>query len=307
MRYFLAVAELGSFSKAAERCHVSQPALSVQIQKLEARLGKLLLNRNHRRIVPTDAGQILAKRAKQILELIESVKQEIRNSDKHHSSKVTIGVLPTIAPSFMTQVLDSFVEQHPKIQVCIHENMAEQSLQLIETGKLDLGIFRLPIRESGFQTELLFSEEMMVALPPSHPLVRKKEIFKEDLLSEKFILSEEDHSLGDCLIAFHRQHNFQPRIIFRSGQLATIHSLVAAGKGISLIPQTAIAETKSPITYRRLEKPRPTRSIAVVTRNKRSLKHSAQEFLAHLRHVGKKFKLPVANNQSFPPSEKPKA
>jgi LysR family hydrogen peroxide-inducible transcriptional activator len=286
----MAVVDQGSFSKAAARCNISQSNLSEQVQKLESRVGKPLLNRSHRLIVPTDAGNLLLRRATRILAQIEKAKQEIRSSDGIRAGRVSFGVLPTIAPCFLALVLSSFVERHPKIQVFVHENMAEQSLQLIETGKLDLGIVSLPIREHGFETETLFSEEMLLALHPGHPLTRKRNIFKEDLLSEKFILSQEDHGFSDYAIGFGRRHNFHPRIVFRSGQLATIQTLVAAGKGISLIPQTAITNTSStPITYRQLETPWPTRSIAIVTRNKRPLKVSAQEFLTHLRQVGKNF------------------
>jgi LysR family hydrogen peroxide-inducible transcriptional activator len=253
-------------------------------------VGKPLLNRSHRLIVPTNAGNLLLRRATRILAQIEKAKQEIRGCDGIRAGKVSFGVLPTIAPCFLALVLSSFVERCPNIQVFVHENLAEQSLQLIETGKLDLGIVSLPVREHGFETETLFSEEMLLALHPGHPLTRKREIFKEDLLSEKFILSQEDHGFSDYTIGFGRRHNFHPRIIFRSGQLATIQTLVAAGKGISLIPQTAITNTSStPITYRQLETPWPKRSIAIVTRNKRPLKFAAQEFLTHLRQVGKNF------------------
>lgn len=307
MRYFMAVVEQGSFSKAAARCHVSQPALSVQVQKLEVRVGKLLLNRNHRRIVPTEAGLILVRQAEQILAQVEIAKREIRSSDGHHAGKVVFGVLPTIAPNFLAHVLDSFAERFPKIQVFVHQNMAEQLLQLIETGKLDLGIVSLPVREHGFETETLFYEEMVLALHPRHPLTRKRTIFKEDLQSEKFILCQEDHCLGDCAMGFCRKHNFRPRIVFRCGQIATIQALVAAGNGISLIPQTAIADTPAPITYRQLENQRQKRSIAIVTRSKRHLKVAVQEFLKHLRQVGKTFKLPAINNHLIQPPEKPKA
>ena len=316
LRYFVAVVNQGSFSRAAVRCNISQSNLSEQVQKLESRVGKSLLNRSHRRIVPTEAGNILLRRATRIFAQIEKAKQEIRSSDGIRAGKVSFGVLPTIAPCFLAHVLASFVERCPKIQVFVHENMAEQSLQLIETGKLDLGIVSLPVREHGFETETLFSEEMLLALHPCHPLTRKRTIFKEDLLSEKFILSQEDHNFSDCAIGFCRHHNFHPRIVFRSGQLATIQTLVAAGKGISLIPQTAIADKSTTITYRQLENLRPKRSIAIVTRNKRSLKFAAQEFLTHLRHFGKNFCTDGLKNngrncsrpcESTSPSEKPKA
>ena len=307
MRYFLAVAELGSFSKAAGRCHVSQPALSVQIQKLETRLGKVLFNRNHRRIVPTNAGLVLIERAKQILAQVENAKHEVRCCDGVLAGKVSLGVLPTIAPYFLTHVLDSFIARCPKIQMVVHENITDQSLQLIESGKLDLGIVSPPIRENGFQVETLFSEEMYLAVHPRHPLSQKRAIFTDDLRSEKFILMQEDHCLGNQVIGFCNSHDFQPRIVLRCGQLATVQSLVAAGAGISLIPQMAIGENPAHITYRQLEAPRPKRSIAVVTRNKRPLKLAAEEFLTHLRQAGKTFKLPVVNHHSLAPSEKPKA
>jgi LysR family hydrogen peroxide-inducible transcriptional activator len=288
LRYYLAVTELGSFSKAATRCHVSQPALTVQMQKLEARMGKLLLNRNHRRIVPTEAGMILIMRAKEILALVENAKCEIRNSDSIHAGKVSFGILPTIAPYFLTHVLDSYIARCPKTQVSVHENTTDQSLQLIESGKLDFGIISLPVREDGFETETLFSEEMLLAIPPQHPLSKKRQIFTDDLRSEKFILLREEHCLGNQVIGFCNQHDFHPRIVFECGQLATVQSLVEAGIGISLIPQMAIRATPT-IIHRQLENPRPKRSIAVVTRSKRHQKIAVQEFLKHLRQAGKTF------------------
>ncbi len=308
LRYFVAIVDCGSFSKAAAHCHVSQPALSIQIQKFESRLGKILLNRSHRRIVPTEAGNLLLPRARAILSQVEEAKQEVRKSGNSRKGKVYVGVLPTIASCFLAHVLNSFVELHPKTQVVVsNENMTAQMLPMIEAGNLDLGIISLPMREQGFDTETLYSEEMLLALHPHHPLTRKPTILIEDLLSEKFILSHEGHCLSGCAVRFCKRLNFSPHIIFKSGQLDTIQSMVAAGKGISLIPQTAIAETLASITYRQLENPRPKRSIAVVTRNKTPLKTTAQEFYQHLRQASQTFKLPTTNNLKFSSSKKTKA
>jgi LysR family hydrogen peroxide-inducible transcriptional activator len=108
-------------------------------------------------------------------------------------------------------------------------------------------------------------------------------------------------------MSFCHKHDFRPRIVIRTGQLATVQSLVAAGMGISLIPQMAAGEKRTHITYRQLENPRPKRSIAVVTRSKRHLKMSVQDFLKHLFLIGKTFKLPMPNNHLVQPPEKPKA
>lgn len=278
-----------SFSRAAARCHTSQSNLSEQIIKLESQLGTTLLNRNHRRIVPTAEGELLLLRARPILELIAATKAEIRSTGSLKSRQISFGVLPTIASDFVAELLNAFAERWPKIQVCVHQNLPEQSLHLIETGTLDMGLIRLPVREHGFETETLFHEEMLLALHPSHPLTRKRAIFMRDLVSERFILSQEDHCLSDCVPDLCQQKNFQSLLVFQCGQFDTIQSLVAAGRGISLIPQSAIGKAQPTIAYRKLEDARPIRSIAVVMRKKRPLKSAAQEFLKHLRQAGKNF------------------
>jgi LysR family hydrogen peroxide-inducible transcriptional activator len=171
-------------------------------------------------------------------------------------------------------------------------------MPMIESGKLDLGITRLPMRDNGFSAETLYSEEMLLALPSTHPLTHKRAIFKEDLVSEKFILLREDHCLGDPAFQLCRRNNFFPQIVFQNGQLGTIQSLVAAGIGISLVPQTAISDAPLSIAYRKLENTRLKRSIAIVTRNKRTLTSTAQEFCQHLRNASRTFKLPVAKSQN---------
>ncbi|HEX5397792.1 MAG TPA: LysR family transcriptional regulator [Verrucomicrobiae bacterium] len=307
LRYFVAVVEHQSFSKAAAHCNTSTSNISEQIQKFEKRIGKMLLDRSRRRIVPTEAGEVLLRRAKEILAHIEKANEEVRSVGKRQVGKVLVGILMTIAPCFLVHVLNSFVEQFPDIQISLFETTTALILSMLDIGKLDMGITSLPVRDDVFETEVLFTEEMLLALPPSHPLTRKKVIYKEDLESEKFILSKEDHCHGGYAFRLCRPNNLSSRIVFHSGQLAMIQSLVAAGKGISLIPQTAISETSATIAYRQLGNPRPKRSIAAVTRSKRPLKPAAQRFLQHLREASQTFKLPVANNHASASSEQTKA
>jgi LysR family hydrogen peroxide-inducible transcriptional activator len=298
LRYFVAVVDCQSFSKAAARCHTSQPNLSEQVRNLEGLLGTTLLDRSGRQIAPTEAGKLLWERAKIILSQIDETRQALRSIATPGAERVTIGVMTTVSSIFLAHVLNSFVELHPKIQLDIHENITLELLPMIERGILDLGIIGLPLRRKGFTTETLFSEEMLLALHPKHPLTLKRAIFKEDLISEKVILSQAGLSMGSCPLRFCKRNNFSPRIMFRSGQLDTIQFLVAAGKGISLIPQTAIVETTVPITFRKLENSELRRSIAAVTRNNRALKPPVTDFLRHLRTAGQTFKLPTANGEN---------
>jgi len=287
LRYFVAVAKTGSFSKAAAMCYVSQPALSEQIQKLEHEVGKPLFNRNRRKIIPTTAGRLLIERANRILNEVEEAKQEVQASDGITNGKISIGVLPTIAPYFLPHVFAQFTQQCPETEVMVHEDMTARLLQMTDAGELDVGILSLPIKENGFEIEELFTEELLLALPSNHPLVAKGKIKIEDLCPEKFILMKEGHCLGDQALVFCHRHDFRPHIVLRSSQIETIQSLVMAGLGVSLVPQMAKMTGRLPLIYRSLEKPRPTRTIVAVWRSKREPSATLQEFLKHLRQVAK--------------------
>jgi len=284
LRYFLTVAELGSFSKAAACCHISQPSLSIQIQKLESEVGKQLLERTRRKIAPTEPGRILLGRAKRILAQLELAKREIQASDKANTGSVTIGVLPTIAPYFLPSVLQTFREHHPKIRLSICEEKTARLLQMIEENQLDFAFACPPIREYGLEIEKLFSEELLLALPQQHPLAQKEKIHLKDLDSECFILLQEGHCVADQILDFCSRHGFRPRIVLRGGQISTIQSLIKTGMGVSLIPQMAASEDVFKITYRSLERPQPRRVIAVVKRRGHRPKKPVEDFLQHLRH-----------------------
>jgi LysR family hydrogen peroxide-inducible transcriptional activator len=292
----VAIVEHQSFSKAALQLHVSVSTISEQVQKFERRMGKVLLNRNRRRIVPTKAGEVLYRGALEILEDLKKLEQEVQDLDGRREDKAEVAFSMTVAPCFVSHVLKSFDERSAKARMVVHRPTAAQMLAMLDEGKLDVGITSLPIRENGFDKEVLFSEEMLVALHPSHPLVRKQKIFKDDLASEKFIVSKEDHCLGVCGLQLCRGKKSPPCIVFQNGPLATIQDLVASGKGISLVPQTALPEAPADIIFRRLENSPIKRSIAIVTRSKHPLTTAAQTFLDHVRQTSRTFQLPVAQN-----------
>jgi LysR family hydrogen peroxide-inducible transcriptional activator len=304
LRYLSTVTERGSFSKAALHCFISQSALSEQIQKLEEEVGATLLDRSRRVIVPTEAGRIFITHAREVLAQLARAGQEIQGLNGINTGQVGLGILPTIAPYLLPHILESFAVRCSNVEVNIHEDMTVPLLRLIEAGTADLGIVSLPIKERGFEIEELFSEELLVALPAKHPLAGKSQIHVKDLRSEPFILMREGHYLGDQVLGFCHRHDFQPRILIRSGQLETIHSLIGAGMGISLIPRMAMLNTAERVRYCPLKNPQPRRTIAIIWRSRSPLKRAAQEFLNHLRKVGKTFKPPATINH---PSEKPKA
>lgn len=284
LRYFLAVAKNGNFSRAAEQCHVSQPSLSQQIQKLEEELGEKLFNRLKRCAVLTAAGEALLPRATRIVNEVEAARNDVADASDLVRGHVSLGVLPTVAPYLLPRVLSLVARECPGIDVLIHEEPTAHLLRMAGACEIDLAIVSLPIQDDRFVTESLLDEELLLALPARHPLAHKRSIQLADLDGERFILMKEGHCLGDQALRFCERHDLLPGIAFRSAQLETIQALVSAGVGISLIPKMAClsARATQPV-YRSLAEPRPRRNISVIWHKEQHHSKATREFLRLLR------------------------
>jgi LysR family hydrogen peroxide-inducible transcriptional activator len=288
LRYVVAVAGTGNFSRAAEQCHVAQPSLSQQIQKLEEELGERLFERLPRRAKLTHAGETFLPRAQRILAEVETAQRELRESHGQLRGRMTVGVLPTIAPYFLPDVIAAFSKAHPEVEVVVQEDTTAHLLKLGCDCELDLAIISLPIDDPRFEKEILFIEELLLAVPAAHRLAGKKRVRSAELENERFILMREGHCLGDQVLAFCSRRDFRPQVTCRSVQIETIQALVHAGLGISLVPQMAVTKAKpSGITYRSLIDPRPIRSIVAAWPRQRPLSLAAKEFLVKLRATAK--------------------
>jgi LysR family hydrogen peroxide-inducible transcriptional activator len=284
LRYVVAVARTGNFTRAAAQCHVSQPSLSQQIQKLEEELGERLFDRLKTCARLTPPGEALHERAVRILAEVEAAHREATETRALTRGSVSVGVLPTIAPYLLPKVLPGFSKEFPGIGVIVQEDTTAQLLNQLAACELDLTIASLPIRDQRVQTATLFTEELLVALPPHRPLVKKPTIKTADLEAERFILMKEGHCLGDQVLNFCTRRDFHPNVLCRSAQIETIRALVQAGMGISLIPAMACPPARSPHPcYRSLAPPLPQRTIVVVWLKDRPPGRAASAFLEHLR------------------------
>jgi LysR family hydrogen peroxide-inducible transcriptional activator len=284
LRYFVAVAQAGNFSRAAERCHVSQPSLSQQILKLERRLGRPLFSRLGRRAVLTDAGRMLLDRAMSILATVDDAERRLRASDQVHTGRLALGAIPTIAPYLLPPVLRAFVKRCPRVELIVREEVTVALVSAVVEGELDLALVALPVSDEHLQAEPLFTEALLLALPPRHELARRRRVTIKDLAAERFILLGEMHCLGEQVLNFCRAHECQPQIACKSAQIATIQALIALGQGVSILPEMArAADRTGKLAYRPLASDGPRRTIAVVRH--RHYYHSplAEEFLSGLR------------------------
>jgi LysR family hydrogen peroxide-inducible transcriptional activator len=280
LRYVAAVARTGNFSRGAAQCHVSQPSLSQQIQKLEDELGHRLFDRMKRAVRLTPHGEAFLPHAVRILEEADAAKREA--TDAHHLLRGTLafGVLPTIAPYLLPVALAEFTMKFPGVEILVQEDTTARLLKLAHRYEIDFALASEPIQDDRFEVRELFAEELLLALPPGHPLTRKRTVSATDLEGERLIVMKEGHCLGDQVLGFCDRRNVRPSISFRSAQLETIQALVCSGLGISLIPAMASQSKRAdqPM-YRSLPSPKPERKIVAVWPKQRPPGRAASEFL----------------------------
>jgi len=263
LRYFLRVAERQNFTRAAEELGISQSALSRSIQKLEDELGQPVFERKTRSVALTEAGVLLQSRAQQVLTLIEDTKAEI--SDDGESGQIRLGAIPTIAPYFLPDLLRNFSTDFPKAMLVVQEDTTDNLLKRCSQGEIDLAILALPVPARYLEVEELFTEELLLVLPPEHPLVDKPQVRLADIKPFPFVLLDEAHCLSDNIVSFCRQRSFHPVAVEHTSQLAMIQELVSLSHGISMIPQMARdLDHSDRRVYRSLSGIKPTRKIAVV-------------------------------------------
>ncbi len=287
LRYFVAVANLRSFTRAARQCLVAQPSLSQQIIKLERELRQPLFDRLGRSIRLTAAGQTLHAHAVAILAAIDGIPDRVKAVADPHQGKIQVGAIPTIAPYLLPPVLKEFSKRFPRATVMVNENLTDHVVRGCLEGELDVGIIASPVASEFFGSEVLFSEELLLALPPKHPFVNKRTITWSDLAGQPFVLMNELHCLGEQAMGFCKQNGCLPTIICQSVQLLTIQKLVALGQGLSLIPAMACHEQQGRrCIYRRLAAPSPSRSVHILWRKDRFQSPILSEFAQALRNVG---------------------
>ncbi len=283
LRYVLAVAEAGNFTRAAERSFVAQPSLSQQILKLEEELGHKLFHRLGRKAVLTEAGHAFLERAKRILAEVDDAAKELRDNPTL-GRKIVVGAIPTLAPYLLSQLIDRCRTQLPHLEIHTQEGFRTNLVEGVIAGDLDLALLSLPVADHRLSIEPLFTEPLLLVVSKSHRLAGQKIVTAEDLATENFVLLGDSSTLTAQIQRFCGDHDFEPRIVHRCAQIATVKALVGLGVGISILPQvTRSHEDRRTLVYRALSGRAPLREIAVVRHLQRYQSRGAEQFLAVLR------------------------
>lgn len=284
LTYFVAVAETGSFTRAAERCNVAQPSLSQQIMKLEQELGEPLFDRLPRRVVLTEAGRMLLPRANSILAELQDIKQGLNEDIEDGRGVLSVGFIPTVAPFVLPRVIERFSRDFPLATLSVQEDLTEVLVREIIDGKLDVGITSLPIHNKLIRTQELLSEPLMVASSHGHDIVSRTSLHVKELDDYPFIALSEVHCLGEQVQSFCYRQDLNLKIVCHTSQLSTVQNCVALGLGVSLVPQAlALSDTSEQISYRALSDAAPQRKIAAATHVERTQSFLAKKFIEIVR------------------------
>jgi DNA-binding transcriptional LysR family regulator len=240
LRYFVAVAEEGSFSRAAAREHVAQPSLSQQIQKLEAEVDHRLFDRLSRSVVVTEAGKCLLEYARKILVEITESRRCLDDLKRDVAGRLTVGAIPTMAPYVLPKVIGKFQTRYPKVELEIVEDTTESLASRLEEGSLDIAIMSTCQQSPALQAHSLGKEALLVLLADEHRLAKKKKISWSDLKTEKFLLLHEVHCLSAQVCQLLAANDLRPELALRGAQLATIAQMVSTGLGVSIAPQMTV-------------------------------------------------------------------
>jgi LysR family transcriptional regulator, hydrogen peroxide-inducible genes activator len=268
LRYIVAVAQEKSFGRAAQRCFISQPALSVAIQKLEEELQTQLFERGKSEITVTPVGERIVEQAHKVLEEAARIRDIAQAGRNQLAGLFRLGAIYTVAPYLLPDLVPALNALAPDMPLEIEENITEQLEAALKTGRIDAAIIALPFQPPGIATEFLYEEPFQVVVPQRHPWAKRKTIEPSELAGEHTILLNVGHCFRDQVLESCPELNRGDAPVTRSNSLETIRNMVASGLGISVLPRDAL----TPKYHSRLvvpvpfAKPVPSRRIALAYR-----------------------------------------
>ena len=268
LAYFKALAEQGHFRRAAEACHVSQPALSVQVQELEKTLGAPLVERRARRLLLTPLGRDVLATAREVLDRLSDLEERAR-SRAGLGGSLSLGVIPTVAPYLLPDALAALRSGDIALDLAITEAKTDRLLDLLEEGALDAAILALPVERQGFLGAPLFEDRFLLAGSAAQLAPLSGVTSPEGLGENRLLLLEDGHCLTDQALAVCGRGRDNARINLGASSLATLSRLVEAGFGLTLMPEIAARaeRTAAPgLCLQRFAEPQPARRIALVRR-----------------------------------------
>lgn len=289
LEYIIAVDTWRHFATAAEHCFVTQPTLSMQIQKLEEELDIKLFDRSKQPVVPTETGMEIIEQARRILAERNTLQEMVQQKKGILTGELRIGIIPTLAPYLLPLFIQPFTKKYPAVKLIINEMMTELIISRLREGKIDAGILVTPLQEAGIKEFVLFYEEMMAYVSRNNAVYEKSYILPQDIDPNKLWLLEEGHCFRSQIVnlcELRKSSKEGSHFDYEAGSIETLRRMVELNDGITIIPELATLDMPARQTQliRHFRKPVPMREVSlVVHRNlvkKRLIDVLHQEILA---------------------------
>jgi LysR family hydrogen peroxide-inducible transcriptional activator len=268
LEYITALDTHRHFVSASEKCFITQPTLSMQIQKLEEELGVKIFDRTKQPVIPTEIGMGIIAQARIILREANMVQQIISDQKDIMKGELRVGIIPTLAPYLLPSLFKHMREKYPQLNIIIKEAMTKEVIHELKNNKLDCGLVVTPLKDSSIKEDVLFYEELFVYVSKKNSLYNKKYVLATEINPEQLWLLEEGHCfrsqvLNLCELRKSSDFHFK----YETGNIETLKRMVDKSEGITILPELAVNEfSKSQLKFvKSLQKPSPAREVSVIT------------------------------------------
>lgn len=288
LEYIVAVDTYRSFVSAAEKCFVTQPTLSMQVQKLEEFLNVKIFDRSKQPIIPTEIGMQIIAQARVVLQENKKIKEIISSQQQDVIGELRIGIIPTIAPYLLPKVISAMLEKYPELKLLIWEYTTEDIIHHLKTGVIDCGILATPLVDQNISETPVYYENFVSYISKNSKLYKKKTIDADDLEDENIWLLNEGHCMRTQVLNICRstKNNRLQSLTYNTGSVETLIRMVDVNDGATLLPELALTDlsAKQLSKVRYFKSPEPVREISLVTHKnfikKRMLNALKEEILA---------------------------
>lgn len=269
LEYIIAVDTCRHFARAADSCFVTQPTLSMQIQKLEEELEVKIFDRSKQPVVPTQAGKEIIEQARQILAHRDLLLENVKDRKGELTGELRIGIIPTLAPYLLPLFVQSFNKKYPKVKLIVNELMTEFIISRLREGRIDVGILVTPLQENGIKEHVLFYEELLVYVSKKNNAFKKQYMLAQDIDPNKLWLLEEGHCFRSQIVnlcELRKASESGSHFEYEAGSIETLRRMVEINDGITILPELTTLDLtpKQQQLLRSFKKPAPMREVSIV-------------------------------------------
>ncbi len=269
LEYIIALDSYRSFVTAAEKCFVTQPTLSMQVQKLEDTLGVKLFDRSKQPVVPTEIGIEIIAQARMLLAESQKIREIISDRQKELSGELKIGIIPTISPYLLPKIINRFIEKYPLVKLIVWEQTTENIIQQVKLGMIDCGIMSTPLHEANLLEIPVFYENFVAYASKTSKLIKKKSICPDDIDMEEIWVLNEGHCMREQVLNICQRRRatkgFQ-HFEYNTGSVETLKRMVDQNNGATILPELALSDLsdKQLDRVRYFKSPEPVREVSIV-------------------------------------------